>query len=102
MGCSYINQKEHIKSDLIVDISNLQYEETCENIIYLGNKTPKEAFKFKEKALNITQIKDVEIKANVKKDPKVQNEEKELIISGPIINLLRRKVDNYKKKLNEF
>ena len=102
MGCSYIKQKEHIKSELSVDITNLQYEETCENIIYIENKALKEAFKLKEKILNIPQIKDVEINTNKQKDIKAQNEEKEIVFSGPIINLLRRKVDNYKKKVKKF
>ena len=102
MGCSYINQKEHIKSELSVDITNLQYEETCENIIYIENKALKEPFKLKEKILNIPQIKDIEIKTNKQKDIKAQNEEKELVFSGPIINLLRRKIDEYKKKVKEF
>ena len=102
MGCSYINQKEHIKSELSVDITNLQYEETSENIIYIENKALKEPFKLKEKILNIPQIKDIEINTNEQKDIKAQNEEKELVFSGPIINLLRRKVDNYKKKVKKF
>ena len=93
MGCANISQKESIKTkeldincEIIKTNDNINFTKKSSAALYEQKKTiPKNIQKIKEsKSLNNN----------------CNNNKNEKIISGPIINMLKRKVEKYKKNEN--
>ena len=111
MGCSYILKESDIKSsevDLNRDLTkisqsiktydtNIVNSKNSDNIIIIKNYSIKNNIKTK-----FSKIKKIEVTKSTKLHKKsllINNSEK-MEISGPIFNLLKKTVDNYKKNNN--
>ena len=101
MGCAFISQKSSIKTkevDMHLENAIHYYKETND----LSNdkqKTNEENCEIKNVYYKNVQKITVTNKIN---DPKtfVNNNKEEVYASGPIINMLKRQVDNFKKLNN--
>ena len=121
MGCGYISKEKIIKSkevDLSEEITNVYQKDVINNLnivtetifnvnkICLSNKKNSKSIK-KQKLKKIKNIES-EKKVKIEKLIKKENHKPILVIdsfdsqnldlSGPIINLLKNKVEKYKKK----
>ena len=93
MGCAYISQKESIKAkdiDLNNDLTKSYYKETNETINF-NKKITGDILE----ANNTTTKKNKKIK---KVKNKKNNNNEDIDISGPIITLLKRQVENKRKR----
>jgi len=99
MGCACISQKETVKPkdvDISWDITKPSIKETNDSI-YFKNKIIEEPLQAKNmKSINLIKIKvDKDIFND--KDIEKKNNKNEKVFSGPIITMLKRQVENYKK-----
>ena len=102
MGCAFINQKESIKSkdvELNLEITTPYFKEVNDtiNIKHAISKGFSELKKPKSKKKANSQINKEQ--ENEKDTINMDNQHK-LNYTGPIITMLKRQVDNYKKREN--
>ena len=99
MGCACISQKEIVKKkdvDISWDITKPSIKENNE-YIYFKNKIIEEPLHAKNvKSINLIKIKVYKDIFN-DKDIEKKNNKNEKVFSGPIITMLKRQVENYKK-----
>ena len=111
MGCSYITKDSNIKPsevDLNRDLTkisqsiktydtNIVNSKNSDNIIIIKNYSIKN-----NKKTKYSKIKKYEVSKSTKlhKESFLINNSEKMEISGPIFNLLKKTVDNYKKNNN--
>ncbi len=99
MGCACISQKEIVKPkdvDISWDITKPSIKETNDSINF-KNKIIEEPLQAKKvKSIDLIKIKEDKNIFN-EKDIKKNNNKNEKVFSGPIITMLKRQVENYKK-----
>ncbi len=100
MGCACIAQKELVKPkdiDLSCDFTTPYLKETNDTINF-KNKIGDEIFKEKKEiSHNLFEKKEIS-EINFHKEHEKKNNKSEKVFCGPIINMLKRQVDNYNKK----
>ena len=92
MGCACISQKESIKTkevELKYENTSPFYKETYDSVNTI-QKIYAEILD--EKNLNYQKDKNFKTENEIN-----ENSKEEVYVSGPIINMLKRKVENYKK-----
>ena len=102
MGCAFISQKESIKSkelDLHLENILLYYKETNDSI-NARQKFNDEIFEVKNTNYKNLQKITIDKEINDKKANSNKNNKKGVYVSGPIISMLKRQVDNYTKIKN--
>ena len=101
MGCAFISQKGSIKTkEVDIHFENaIHYYKETNGLSNDKLKINEENFEIKNDYYKNEQKIIINNKIN---DPKtfVNNNKEEVYISGPIINMLKRQVDNFKKLKN--
>ena len=100
MGCGNVFKKEVIQSkdvDLTFQTKKPHFKETSDSFFFDKRKTDDIVVARKTKNPNKNKSKKRENVNNINLKSHVNINKKEKIYNGPIINMLKRQVDNYKK-----